>query len=456
MNSFGVLRHFQDSTKVDVNYRRIWQISLPIIIGSLVQNLLNITDTIFLGQLGVVELGAGAIGGLLHLAAVMVAYGFAIGTQIVISRRYGQKKYASIGITLTHSFYFLLIIAVSLFWVLWQFTPIILSATLKSPRIIDASIEFIAWRKWGLFFVIIGLLAQSFFIGIGHTKVISVANSFMVAVNIILDYCLIFGNFGFPAMGISGAAFASVLAEMSGALFYIVYIMVSVDRVKYNLFAFTRFSASFLKPLLRISLPTMLQNLLSFSCWLLFFFIIENMGEKVLAASNIVRSLYVILLIPVWGISSATSSLTSYLIGGGRKEEVVGLVFRAELLSFIAVLLILGVSTFFSYDLLMLYTTDRALVDFTAPILLVVAIAGPVLSVGMIAFQAVAGTGNTNITLLIETVNLILYLLVAFLFSSVWHFSVSTVWTVEILYGSFLAISSFLYLKYGKWRNTSI
>ena len=150
MNSFGVLRHFQDSTKVDVNYRRIWQISLPIIIGSLVQNLLNITDTIFLGQLGVVELGAGAIGGLLHLAAVMVAYGFAIGTQIVISRRYGQKKYASIGITLTHSFYFLLIIAVSLFWVLWQFTPIILSATLKSPRIIDASIEFIAC--WRLFF----------------------------------------------------------------------------------------------------------------------------------------------------------------------------------------------------------------------------------------------------------------------------------------------------------------
>ncbi|HUX53358.1 MAG TPA: MATE family efflux transporter [Williamwhitmania sp.] len=452
----GVHKYFKDSVNADVGYRRIWHIAFPIIIGSLVQNLLNITDTIFLGRLGVVALGAGAIGGLLHLAAVMVAYGFTIGTQIVVARRFGQKKYGSIGITLTHSFYFLLTLSLLLFWVLWQMAPVILSATLKSPRVMVAAVEFISWRKWGLFFVVISLLFQSFFIGIGRTKIISVANIVVVITNIILDYCMIFGNFGFPAMGIAGAALASVIAELLGAVFYVVYTMVAIDSVKYNLFAFTRFSSNFLRPLLRVSLPTMLQNLLSFSCWLLFFLFIENMGERVLAASNIVRSLYVLLLIPVWGFASATSSLTSYLIGSGRKEEVIGLVMRSEMLSLASVLVVLVVSAFFSHDLLMLFTTDMALVKFTSPILLVVAVAGPMLSIGMIAFQAVAGTGKTNITLLFETSDLVIYLIFAFLFSMVLHFSISAVWTVEILYGTFLAVSSLLYLKYGKWRNASI
>lgn len=452
----GLGGYWKDSVNADVGYRRIWQIALPIIIGSLVQNLLNITDTIFLGRLGVIALGAGAIGGLLHLAAVMVAYGFTIGTQIVVARRYGQKKYGSIGITLTHSFYFLLTLSLLLFWVLWQMAPTILSATLKSPRVMVAAVEFISWRKWGLFFVVISLLFQAFFIGIGRTKVISIANILVVATNIILDYCMIFGKFGFPAMGIAGAALASVLSELLGSVFYIVYTMVFIDSVKYNLFAFTRFSVNFIKPLLRVSLPTMFQNLLSFSCWLLFFLFIENMGERVLAASNIVRSLYVLLLIPVWGIASATSSLTSYLIGSGRKEEVMGLVMRSEMLSLLSVIGVLAVSTFFSHDLLLLYSTDMTLVEFTTPILRVVAIAGPMLSIGIIAFQAVAGTGKTNITLLFETSDLVLYLLFAFLFSSVWHFSASAVWTVEILYGSFLAVASLLYLRYGKWRNASI
>lgn len=180
------------------------------------------------------------------------------------------------------------------------------------------------------------------------------------------------------------------------------------------------------------------------------------MGERVLAASNIVRSLYVLLLIPVWGFASATSSLTSYLIGSGRKEEVIRLVMRSEMLSLASVLVVLVVSAFFSHDLLMLFTTDVTLVKFTSPILLVVAVAGPMLSIGMIAFQAVAGTGKTNITLLFETSDLVLYLFFAFLFSTVLHFSISAVWTVEILYGTFLAVSSLLYLKYGKWRNASI
>lgn len=439
----------------ETGYRRIWQIAVPIIIGSIVQNLLNIIDTIFLGRLGEVALGAGAIGGLLHLAAVMVAYGFTIGTQIVVARRYGQKKYGSIGITLTHSLYFLSVLVLLLFWVLWQMAPTILGSMIHSPRIMEASIVFLSWRKWGLFFVTISLLFQAFYIGIGKTRIISVANSLAVITNIVLAYGLVFGNLGLPKMGIAGAALASVIAELVGCLFYIIYTMITVDSAKYNLFAFTRFSSNFFNPLLRISLPTMFQNLLSFTSWLLFFLFVEGMGERVLAASNIVRSLYVLLLIPVWGIASATSSLTSFLIGRGRKEEVMGLVWRAEVLSLGCVMVVMVITSLFARDLLSLYSNDLSLIEYTLPVLYVVAIAGPVLSVGFIAFNAVAGTGKTNVTFILETADLGLYVLLGFLFTKVLHLSISAAWTVEIFYGLFMAVAALLYLKYGNWRSSS-
>lgn len=256
-------------------------------------------------------------------------------------------------------------------------------------------------------------------------------------------------------MGIPGAALASVIAELVGCLFYIIYTMITVDSVKYNLFAFTRYSSNFFKPLLRISLPTMFQNLLSFTSWLLFFLFVEGMGERVLAASNIVRSLYVLLLIPVWGIASATSSLTSFLIGRGRKDEVMGLVWRAEILSLLSVFVVLLISGFFARDLLSLYSNDVSLIEYTIPVLFVVAIAGPVLSLGVIAFNGVAGTGKTNVTFILETADLGLYVLLGYLFTTILGLSISAVWTVEIFYGLFMAIVALLYLKYGRWREAT-
>ena len=82
--------------KTSITYREILLIAYPIIIGSVAQNLLNITDTAFLGRVGPIALGAGAIGGVFYLVAAMLAWGFGIGTQIIIARRKGERAYGEI------------------------------------------------------------------------------------------------------------------------------------------------------------------------------------------------------------------------------------------------------------------------------------------------------------------------------------------------------------------------
>ena len=92
--------------KTDITYKRIWNVAYPIILGSIAQNLINFTDTAFLGRVGEVALGAGALGGIFYLAIIMLGLGFGTGAQIIIARRFGEKQLKQIGSVVDHSLIF--------------------------------------------------------------------------------------------------------------------------------------------------------------------------------------------------------------------------------------------------------------------------------------------------------------------------------------------------------------
>ena len=77
--------------------KEIWQVTYPILLGLLAQNVINVTDTAFLGHVGEVALGASAMGGLLYICVYTVAFGFSIGSQILIARRNGEQNYRNVG-----------------------------------------------------------------------------------------------------------------------------------------------------------------------------------------------------------------------------------------------------------------------------------------------------------------------------------------------------------------------
>lgn len=161
---------------------------------------------------------------------------------------------------------------------------------IDSPNIYEASLDYIKYRQFGIIFVCFNFLYRALYVGISNTKVITYSTVIMAAVNIGLDYCLIFGNCGFPQMGIAGAALASFCAEVSAFIFFTSYSYITLRKRDFGMFKIHRPETELMGRILKISTPTMIQKLFSFSVWFIFFVLIEKMGET--ATGNTSAALY--------------------------------------------------------------------------------------------------------------------------------------------------------------------
>jgi len=444
------------SVKTSISYRKIWGIAYPIFLTLLVQNLIQVTDTAFLGRVGEVELGASALAGIYYVVVFIIAFGFSTGSQILIGRRNGEGNFHQIGEIVIYGLLFLILLALVLFGLTRIFSKQILSLILSSPQVLDATMEFLNPRMYGIFFSSFNVMFRAFYVGTTRTKVLSVNAVLMALCNVFFAYALIFGNFGFPQMGIAGAAIASVISEALSVVFFIGYTFFVVDLKKYGFHTQLYKSKGVIGKILDISSSIMLQNLLSLGSWFFFFIAVEHLGERPLAVSNIVRSLYMLISIPIFALAATTNTLVSNAIGAGKTEEVIDLVWKIIRLAWIIVsgllLLVLLSPRFF----ISIYTTDIGMIIDTVPTLCVVVLLMPVIAMANIFFNSVSGTGNTRTALGIECCVLLIYVSYTCISTVYLKLPLPICWLNELIYAFFIFLFCFLYIKKGNWRDKKI
>jgi len=425
-------------------------------VSGIAQNVVNVTDSAFLGQLGEIAFGAAGNAGIIYFVLVITGMGFTTGAQIIIGRRNGESNFAAIGKLFDHTIYSVIVLGLLTCGLVYFFLPSIINLLISSVNIGEAASQYLNWRLIGIPIALLNFAFIAFFIGIKKTRILSYATLIMAGVNIFLDYALIFGHFGLPEMGIEGAAVASVCAEIASVLFLVGYTVKKVDREKYLLFKFVKIDVHMLRRMFKISAPIMLQSLITLGSWLSFFVIIEHIGERELAISHIVRSIYMVLIIPLFALSSAASTLVSNLIGEGKSELVLKLVFRIMTLSMLCTSVMLLLNIFVPEQMILLFTNDLSMVDEAMPVMWVISGSVFFFASAFIYFHAVTGTGKTGASLLIETVNVLIYLIGAHIIANVLHESLAMVWASEFIYFTFLGLASFFYLKYGNWKNAKV
>lgn len=436
--------------------KQIWKVSYPILISLFMQNLINLTDTAFLGRVGEVELGASALAGVYYLAIYMIGYGFSTGAQILMARRNGQQHYAEIGGIMIQSSLFLIVLAGLMFVLTNLFSPYLLKQLISSEPVYDAALKYLDWRIYGLFFSLLAVVFRAFFVGITRTKVLTANSVVMVLSNVVLNYALIFGKFGFPAMGIAGAAIASVVSEAISVLFFLFYLIRYIDLRKYGFFRLAECRFKQLLQVLDIAVWIMIQNFLTIATWFLFFVAVEHLGERSLAVSNIVRSISTLMFMPVSAFATTASTLVSNSMGAGKSNEVFPLCNKVIKICYLTLAPLLLLVYIAPEVLLRIYTDNMDLLQSSVPSLLVFSSCYVLAVPGAILFNAVSGTGNTRSALVIELTMLVFYVL--YIWIAIFDLKVDVMysWISEHIYWGTMLLFAYIYLKKANWQSKKL
>lgn len=207
-------------TEISTNSQTIFKLAAPMLLSLILEQIIGLTDIIFLGRVSEVSVGAAAIGGIGFYLLTMIAFGYSIASQSMMGEANGAKRYGDLGRIFQQSGIFMLLFSAMILALIPIFMEPIFVALVQSPDVREEAQAYFFWRTVGIVFALAAVLFRGFFMSVLLPRVLTYSSVVMVLSNCLLNYLLIFGWGPFPAMGITGAAIASTLAEIAAVLFF--------------------------------------------------------------------------------------------------------------------------------------------------------------------------------------------------------------------------------------------
>jgi putative MATE family efflux protein len=441
---------------LDLRYKTILGVALPMMVSGFIQSIVMITDSAFISRYSTEAFVAVGNSGLLYVTMFMCLTGMADGAQIIIARRIGEERSDAIGRVFGTSVITHFILALILFLVLYFIMPDAIKYYSKDQQIAVLQGDFIQIRSFSLFFAMITVSIQAFFMAKGKTWVVLIAALITAFSNMIFGYALILGNLGLPKLGVEGAAIASTMADALGMLFLLVYLSFSEEKRIYRLYQYFSFNLKSMVELLKIGSPLMLQGFFALGTWSLFFTWLEQKGQFDVTVSQNIRSIYFLAFVPIWGFAGTTKTYISQYLGHKSFDMIPIIQRRIQLLTVGFLLITFHGALFYPEYLIQIINPEKAYIEKSAEILRLISIS--ILMFGMVSvyFQTIHGSGYTFHSMIIEILTVGIYAIFSYLFIKVWNFDIYWVWTVEYIYFGILGVFSISYLRLFNWKNKQV
>lgn len=441
---------------LDYSYKSILKVAIPLMASSFIQAVVLLTDSSFLSRYSTMDFAASGNAGVYYITMFIVMIGLNDASQILMARRIGEERTDRLSRIFGSTIFINLIAAILLFILMQLLLPPILTAVSKSDILANAEIDYLSVRSFGIFFGMITLAINAYFMATGKTSVVLIGAVITAGTNILLDYALIFGEFGFPIMGLKGAALASVVAEGIGMLFLFGLLYINKEQKSHQLLKTIKIKSETLKEVFRIGSPIMLQGFLALAVWAVFFTWIEQMGTYELTVSQNIRSIYFITFVPIWGFAATTKTYVSQYIGHGSFDQIKTIQRRIQLMTLVFIILLVHGMILYPESLIEIINPEQTFIAESADIMRMIFGSVILFSLISVYFNTISGSGNTRYTFLVELASVTTYIIGAFLLIKVFHVSVYWVWTVEYIYFGTIGALSILYLRNSKWKEKKI
>ena len=308
-------------------YRKVINIGLPVAIENMIYALMNFVDMFMVGNENVIlGLGTVAVAGLgfanqMFMIFMTSLFGMNSGGGILAAQYFGNKDYKNLkrclGITISVGFLFSL-----LFLFAGLFIPeTVISVFTNDSKVIRIGADYLRIVAWVYPLVGVGFAFNMQLRAIGKTKYSFYSSVIGLVINVAINYVLIFGHFGFPALGVRGAAIATVIARIIST-FYIIYIIYKLKLpIAGKINELFDLSLEFFVKVMKISLPVFIHEILWVLGASMYVMIFGRMGTNFAAAVQVVKSISSLVLTLLFGLSSATSAIIGNEIGAGREDK---------------------------------------------------------------------------------------------------------------------------------------
>jgi putative MATE family efflux protein len=426
---------------------------LPLSLGAFVEFLIIITDNYFLSQVSADALNGAGTSAMMYITATMVGMGLSNGSQILMARRFGAGDKIGVGYLFANGVILMLITATTMYVVLELITHFWLPSWLRSESLLVVMQEFLDIRVYGLFFYLTTMMFMAFHTGIAQTRILFATALLTAGINIFLDYMLIFGNFGFDRMEHIGAANATLIAEICGCAFLVLYTFFAGFGKEYVLLkALKELPLKKSKSILKISAPIMLQQVLALATWTLFFFMVEKTGAIALKISHLIRSMYMLAFVSIMGIGQTTKTFVSAFISGQRQKEFPVVFRRLIFMSVAGVFILCHGMIIYPHIIAAHFFEDSADQLLFVQTMRVVFFSMLLFSSIIVWLNAIQGAGKTLLALGIEVLAIVVYLGLVYHYTNVNPVPVNYLWMTDYVYFGIMGLLSGLYLLFGKWR----
>lgn len=434
--------------------RALLTLALPIIGGMMSQNLLNLVDIAMVGRLGTQALAAAGLGSFANWLAMAFILGLSTGVQAICARRVGQQAHGEIAVPLNGGLILAVLLGVPLAAIVILLTPAYLGLLNPDVEVVETATPYLQVRLLALVAVGMNFSFRGYWAAVHRTGLYLTTLLIMHAVNIFLNWVLIFGNLGAPALGVTGAGLATTLSVWLGTLIYIYF---GIRNAWDEGFLHRRPTRAMLASQMRLSLPSSLQQLFFAAGMVALISIVGYIGTRELAAVHVLLTLGLLVVLPAIAFGMATATMVGNALGRDNIDD-------ARLWGWNAMLyvglfgLLMGLAVIvFGKPILGLFLTDPATRAVAWPPMLITGAMIGVDTAGLAVMHALLGAGDTHRVMKITVVTQwLLFLPVATLIGPVLGFGLLGVWILYAVYRIGQAVWFALAWKQGRWVDIKV
>jgi multidrug resistance protein, MATE family len=442
-------------------YREFLSLAIPLILSTSLWSIQHFVNRMFLTWYSPEAIAAALPAGLLSFAVASLFMGTASYTGTFVAQYNGAGLNSRIGSAVWQGVFFSVIGAIASL-ALIPFAGPLFDMAGHSPEVRALEVTYFKVLCLGSFPMIASSAMSGFFSGLGRTWTVFFIDIIVTGINIILDYCLIFGNLGFPALGIKGAGIASVIAVSIAFLSYLVLIMRPKESRLYGIVAGFRFDRDLFLRLLKYGFPSGIQFFIDMAGFTAFVLLVGRLGTIDLAATNIAFNINTLAFMPMLGAGIAVSVLTGRYIGMGRtdlseKSTFSGFHFTMIYMGLVAALFAFWPGLFVGIYSSNAHGHDMAEISrLTVMLLRFVALYSLFDAVSIIFSSTLKGAGDTRFVMVSIVISSVFVLIAPTWLAVRLGGGIYTCWIIATTYVILLSFIFFFRFRNGAWKSMKV